>query len=418
MRFEDQITRKPHVYHPEALVARPPLPLGTHGNIWVLRHGDGYLARCRYRDMDGTTRYLERVGTSKTAANRNLQDALRAFRGPTEEPLRPEHRFERAAKLWLVKVDAWVADGELADTTADRYRQRLDSIVLPALGQLQLLECTVGRMDAFFARLAEQGLSAETRRGVRTVVSGVLRQAVLHEALAANPVRELGRIRGKPAKPRALTPEERRRWLAFLTTDPAAVRRDLHDLTVFMLGTGVRLGEALAVRERDLDLEGVPVDEDGQIRLVPIAAITGNIVAVKGKGLVRHDGKTETSLRIVPLPRFVSDMLTARDRNGADAPVFPARRQDTGEPTWKSPHNVTKYIREARVKAGVSFKLTSHIYRRTAATIWNDAGILSDRQIGDLTGHKKIATLKDIYVGRGELHPEGAAVMDAAWLDT
>ena len=43
---------------------------------------------------------------------------------------------------------------------------------------------------------------------------------------------------------------------------------------------------------------------------------------------------------------------------------------------------------------------------------------LSDRQIGNLTGHKKIATLKAIYVGHGELHPEGAAVMDTAWLDT
>jgi len=176
----------------------------------------------------------------------------------------------------------------------NRYRQRLNSIVLPAIGQLQLSECTPGRMDAFFTRLAEQGFAAETRRGVRTVVSGVLQQAVLHEAIAANPVRELSRIRGKPSKPRALTPEERRGWLHFLTTDGAASRRDLHDLTVFMLGTGVRIGEALAVRERDLDLEGVPVDGDGKIHLVPIAAITGNIVYVKGKGLIRHDGKRTT----------------------------------------------------------------------------------------------------------------------------
>ncbi|MFZ0873240.1 MAG: site-specific integrase [Pseudonocardiaceae bacterium] len=354
-------------------MARPPLALGTHGKIKISKRGDGYIARCRYRDVDGTTRQVERGGASKTAANRNLQEALRALRGPTDEPLRPEHRFERAAKMWLVKVDAWVADGELADTTADRYRQRLDSIVLPAIGKVQLWECTVGRIDTFFARLAERGLSAETRRGARTVVSGVLRQAVLHEALAANPVRELGRIRGKPSKPRALTPEERHRWLQFLATDPAAVRRDLHDLSVFMLGTGVRIGEALALRERDVDLEGIPVDDGGQIRLVPIAAITGNIVYVRGKGLVRHDGKTETSLRIVPLPSFVSKMLTARDRNGDDAPVFPARQQYTGEPTWKSPHNVTKYIREARIAAKLSFKLTSHIYRKTAATIWNDA---------------------------------------------
>lgn len=277
-------------------MARPPLALGTPGNIIVTPAGDKYIARCRYRDHDGTTRKIERHGPTKTSARARLHDSLGQLRGDTAEPLRPHHRFQRAAEFWLTKVDAWVADGQLADTTADRYRHRLDAIVLPALGQLQLAECTPGRVDAFFTRLAEQGRAAETRRGARTVVSGVLQQAVLHEALAANPVREVSRIRGKPRKPRALTTEERRNWLRFLATDPAAVRRDLHDLSVFMLGTGVRIGEALAVREGDIDLDGVPVDEDGQLRLVPIAAITGNIVYVKGKGLIRHDGKTELNI--------------------------------------------------------------------------------------------------------------------------
>jgi hypothetical protein len=41
------------------------------------------------------------------------------------------------------------------------------------------------------------------------------------------------------------------------------------------------------------------------LRAVPIVAITGNVVRHRGKGLQRHAGKTETSLRIVPLPRFV-----------------------------------------------------------------------------------------------------------------
>lgn len=99
-------------------------------------------------------------------------------------------------------------------------------------------------------------------------------------------------------------------------------------------------------------------------------------------------------------------------------PSFPPGDRTTARQPGNLRTNVTKYIREARDAAGLSFKLTSHIYRRTAATIWNDVSGLSDRQVGDLTGHKKIATLKDIYVGRGELHPEGAAVMDAAWLDT
>jgi integrase len=397
-------------------MGRPPLHLGTHGQVSIVPRGAVFVARCRYRAEDGLTRQIERSGRSRTAANKNLQEALKALRGTADAPLRVDDRFIAAAKQWRGKLAARVARGAIADTTADRYEQRLDSLVLPALGQLRLRECTPGRLDAFFSALADRGFSAETLRGVRTVVSGVLGLAVHQGVLASNPARDLERIQGKPRKPRALTPGERRRWLAFLSTDRLAVQRDLHDLTVFMLGTGVRIGEALAVREGDLDLEGIPVDEGGQLRLVPVVCITGNIVQVRGKGLVRHAGKTETSLRVVPLPRFVVDILRRRLRFGSECPLFPARGR-TGALTWKSPSNVMRYLREARTAAGIDWKLTSHTYRKTAATIWNDAGILSDRQVGDLTGHAKIATLKDLYVARGELHPAGAAVMDAAWLE-
>ncbi len=415
-------------------MARPPLDLGTHGKITVVPRGGRHVAGCRYRDYDGVTRQIERTGPSKTAANRNLQDALRELRGPTEEPLRPESRLERAAALWLVKLDAQVADGTRRATTADTYRQRLNSVVLPQLGQLRLRECTVAVLDGFFARLAQRGMAADSRRTVRTVLSYVLAQAVKHEVLPANPVRELDRIEGRPKAPRALTTEERRRFLHWIdggcTDKPctcpdadvcrqqrAAQRRDLPDLVRFMLGTGVRLGECLAVRWCDVDLDGVPVDGPDGMRLVPVVAITGNIVRIKGGGLRRHDGKTEKSLRIVPLPRFVASLLQARAHTGAEDPVFAAGRR-SGEPGWKDPHNTSRWIREARTGAGMTWPVTSHTFRKTAATIWNDAGILSDRQKADLTGHAKISTLKDVYVARGELHPQGAAVMDAAWSDT
>lgn len=399
-------------------MARPGLTMGTHGKIGHLTRAGVHIARCRYCDYDGTVRQIERSGTSATAAARNLQTALRSFRGEKAAPLRPEHRFEAAAKLWLAKVDAKVADGAIVDTTADQYRQRLNALVLPTLGQVRLIECDVGHLDMFLTGLAQRGLSAATRSGARNIIKQVLNVALLHKAIPSNPVDALERrAKSRVTPPRALTPEERRRWLAFLATDPAAVRRDLHDLTVLMLGTGVRLGEALGLRWSDVDLDGIPVDTGGALRLVPIVSVTGNIVFVTGKGLVRHAGKTSKALRVVPLPQFVVDTLTARTATGGDDPVFPARQQHTGRLTWRSPSNVMSYIRAARVAAGVSWKLTSHTYRKTAATIWHDAA-LTDKQCADLTGHAKISTLKDIYVGRGELHHEGAAVMDAAWRDS
>jgi integrase len=410
-------------------VVRPPLAMGTHGSITVTKPANEqrFVARCRFRDYDGVTRTIARRGATKTAARTALQDELRHRAGSPKSPLRPHDTFERAAEMWLAKLDAQVAEGTRAATSADTYRQRLFSVILPAMGQWRLHECTVPRVDAFFVELAN-GQGAHSRKTVRTVLSLVFRLAVQHEAMPDNPIRHLDPIEAGSNKPRALTHEERRRFLAWMAAtsedkvearaQETARRRDLPDFVTFMLGTGVRLGEALAVRWCDVDLEGIPVVNGREMQLVPIVAITGNVVRHKGKGLHRHAGKTETSLRIVPLPRFAVTMLGTRKQLGAEAPVFPAASDKRIDLRWKDPNNVTSYIREARLAAGMDWSVTSHTFRKTAATIWHDSGELTDRQKADLTGHAKISTLTDIYVARGELHPKAAAVMDAAWMDS
>ena len=153
-------------------MARPPLAMGTHGSISITKRagGSAYVARCRFRDFDGVTRSLERAGRSKAAAMAALQDEVRRRLGTPAAPLRPHHTFERAAGVWLAKLDAQVAEGTRAATTADTYRQRLWSVILPAMGQWRLRECTVPQLDAFFTDLAStQG--PQSRKTVRTVVS-------------------------------------------------------------------------------------------------------------------------------------------------------------------------------------------------------------------------------------------------------
>nr|WP_228714343.1 hypothetical protein [Prauserella endophytica] len=95
--------------------------------------------------------------------------------------------------------------------------------------------------------------SAAHARTARAAVSGILRYAARHGAITANPIREIEPIEdGSKKKVRALTPEERRAWLAQLKLDPNAARKDLPALTRFMLATGVRIGEALALYWEDV----------------------------------------------------------------------------------------------------------------------------------------------------------------------
>jgi integrase len=82
----------------------------------------------------------------------------------------------------------------------------------------------------------------------RSVISGVMGLAVRYGAITSNPVREVERIEVVTKKsPRALSDEEIAAWLAQLRADEKAVRKDLPDLSLFMLATGVRIGEALAL---------------------------------------------------------------------------------------------------------------------------------------------------------------------------
>lgn len=419
-------------------MGRKPIQRGRAGRVNVTKLAEKkFEARCRYRDWTGGYVQVSRQGPSRTAAERNLQDAIAAMSGARGK-LTAEDTFERAAQLWLERYETAVANELRSPTTLDLYRGQLQRIVLPVLGQLRLSECTPGEIDMFFTGLASRRtragdlLSAKYRRSIRDVVKQIFDRAVLHGAVPTNPTAFVEKIEERRGRqPRALTPEERRRlfaWLNGTSDDPAtaraqeaARRHDLPDLLTLMVGTGLRIGEVLGLRWRDVDLEGVPMSTaDGGMVLQPIVAVTGNIVRVRGKGLVRNAGKTEKALRIVPLPRFVASMLVARRPEVVDPewPVFATVGKQGRGVTWRDPGNVSGDILAMRRAMGVEWKLTSHTFRKTAATIWHDSGVLTDRQKADLTGHAKISTLTDIYVARGELHPEGAAVMDAAWMDS
>jgi len=144
--LRDRSHRKPTVYPPTGDADGPPSTRARHPRQHRIRaYGEKFIARCWYRDTDGTTRKIERHGKTKTAARTRLHDALGQLRGVTTEPLRAHDRFEWASALWLKKVDAWVVDGELAI----HHRRPLPPAPglhrVASIGQLQLRECTRGR---------------------------------------------------------------------------------------------------------------------------------------------------------------------------------------------------------------------------------------------------------------------------------
>ncbi|WP_270887560.1 phage integrase central domain-containing protein [Pedococcus sp. 5OH_020] len=210
------------------------------------------------------TRLVETRARSKTEAEANLLQRLRARTAVRHGgTLRSVDRFSTAADLWMGRVSDMVADGRRSPGTLDTYRRQLDNHVLPALGEVRLGEISTPLVDSVI-RTIKTKVSPATAKSSRSVISGVLGLAVRHGAMASNHVRDAERLEVKPRRrPRALDRSERDACFEALAANPKAVRADLPDLTLFMLSTGVRIGEALggcgrrwtsiAVRSRSVD---------------------------------------------------------------------------------------------------------------------------------------------------------------------
>jgi integrase len=293
---------------------RPPLPIGTYGTIGVFPvTGGGFRAVAKFRDVDGVTRKVGRVGPTAAAAKNRLREHFRdrARQGPATA-LNGDSRLRVAAEQWIESVDRLVEQGARSPTTAQLYRLNLTTHVLPALGELRLREVTVPRLDVFVQTVHTRRGSA-TAKIARTVVSGVLGLAVRHGAISSNPVRDIGRIAAQRRRPpRALTPGERQVWVERLRQDPDGCRKDLPDLCEYMLGTGVRIGEALATSWDDIDLGA------GTVR------VEHTIVRLQGVGLPRKATKTAAGERTLTLPAFAVSMLRRRKiASEGRGPVFP-----------------------------------------------------------------------------------------------
>jgi integrase len=197
-----------------------------------------------------------------------------------------------------------------------------------------------------------------------------------------------------------LTIEQVRTIRTWLQSDKKAMDRDLPDLVAFMVATGLRIGEALAVRWDDLDLEAGTVE------------VRGTVLRVKGKGLVlKPSPKSEAGQRILTLPGWCIALLQQRAANGLEpiaenAPIFPAPLSGT----LRDPSNTRRGLREAFAEMGLP-GVTSHAFRKTVATLMDDAG-LTARAAADQLGHSKTSMTQDRYMGRKVRATGAAAVLE------
>jgi len=377
-----------------ANMGRPQLSVGTAGTVRTYPEGNGYRATTIYRDYDGRNRRIERHAKTKGAAQRALAEAVRDRERPAEDSaLTPATKVATLAEAWWGEIDS----SNRSPGTKRLYRDRLDRQIIPSLGNLRIRELTVGAVDRHL-RAVTASNGAAVAKAVRSVLSGMCRLACTHDALERNPVRDATPISTKARrKPRSLTVVQVRQLRAMLTYDETAVARDILDFVDMMLATGLRIGETAAIQWSSIDLEQSCIDVG-----------SGIVVRVRGAGLqIRRGDSSKLTVRTLTLPNWAVQMLRKRQRQGpaTEELVFPAPKGGLRDPS-----NTSADLKDAFAAAGFDW-MTSHVLRRTVATLIDGAG-LSTRIAADQLGHSKLSMTQDRYMNRDLVVTAGAAVLE------
>lgn len=378
-------------------MGRPSLELGTAGSVRTYPTAKGYRATTNYRDFDGKVRLMERHGATKGAATRALAAAVRDRAHVTVgAAVTPDTAVSTLAELWFSEIRS----RQLSPSTLTLYRDRLDRQVLPALGQVRIRELSVGLIDRHLTMVRLKH-GASIAKATRSVLSGLCGLACRHDALQTNPCRDVARISTKPRKPpESLSIEELRSLRQWLEDDELAEEYDIADLVSLLTATGLRIGEALALHWQDVDLDAHTL------------AVHGTVLRARGEGLmIKSTTKSAAGQRILELPTWADAMLRRRRAAASGELIFPS--PITGGLRDRS--NVGRALRHTFARAGYP-GLTSHVFRKSVATLMSDAG-LSSRAAADQLGHAKISLTQDVYFGRKKRATGAASVLEVLSLD-
>ena len=282
------------------------------GSVWPYttkageqRYAIGYVLET----PDGTRRSVTRRRGPHGEKWATRKDAAAALRAVLAGADRGEHVDPSRQPLGAY-LDEWLDGLRLRPGTVASYRRNLRVHVVPALGAVPLASLTTARINALYRELERsgradlkdesRGLSPRSVRYCHTILSAALAAAVRERRLARNPAAD-----AKPPTAREAKAPEMQCWTAgqlaaFLRW--AAGHSEHHPLWHVLAATGMRRGEALALRWRDVSLDAGTVS----------VRRSAGVVRDRGEAPVIVEGDTKSGKpRVVDLDAATVAVLRA-----------------------------------------------------------------------------------------------------------
>ncbi|MDE7329511.1 MAG: site-specific integrase [Clostridia bacterium] len=195
----------------------------------------------------------------------------------------------------------------------------------------------------------------------RLYLTTIFKKALVQELIKRNPCEAVEIKKHKAKHKNALTPTEQEKFFAVTSGTKYSL------LYRFLTATGLRIGEALALRRSDVDFTKCMVN------------VSKNVVFIKGKRIEQDTPKTDAGNRIIPISKTICRELEQIQTEI----LFPY--------TYNAVHCAIQ-----RVARNTGIPVTLHILRHTYATRLEEAGI-SPKMKQYLLGHASLEMTQGKY---------------------
>ena len=344
---------------------------GMRGTTWAYVIDAG-------RDEDGKRVQKKRRGFStKKAAEAAMQLELHQRRSGTY--------IERSPETVGELLDRWldtVARHKVKPTTLEDYGLTVRKHLKPALGTIPVQALTPATVQKFYADRLDAGLGARTVQLCHLRLSQALALAEREGIVTRNvcAVTEPPRSRTKPGQ--TWSGEEARRFLN-------AAKDDTYwPLWLLALKTGLRRGELLGIRRKDLDLEKGTSRVEQTVLVLDVAPCN-------------QPPKSDAGRRIVKLSTDVVAVLTKYRVAWAARQLAATEWSDddlvfcTGSGKPLNPNDLYRNYDAIIERAGVA-RIRLHDLRHTHATLLLAAGT-PIKAVSERLGHSKSSVTLDTY---------------------
>lgn len=289
---------------------------------------------------------------------------------------------------------------EVKPGTLERLMQSNESLNRYDIANEKLTDVTPLDIQFYINQITEDGYSFSTIKKQLELIRASLRKAVSLKLISDNPAEEIGmpskEVVKKPKEVLAYTEKEQKKLQSYIEAhaDDNAVL-----CVAFMIETGLRSGEAMALMWRDVDIERHR------------CSVHSTIVNphIPSKAYVQDSPKTDASIRTIPLNIRATMILKTIKRRATSEFIFGEAECGYNKGNRLEYPTLIRAVKKMCAETGVPYR-GAHVFRHTFATNCYYKGV-DVKILSKLLGHSDVKVTYNTYIN---LYGDGFDDMYAA----